>query len=81
MSIPTDISGDVLAKKLTRYGYRITRQKGSHIRLTTKKGGTHHITIPKHNPLKAGTLNGIINDIAGHQKISKKQVMEELFHK
>jgi len=39
MSIPSDISGDELARKLTRYGYRITRQKGSHIRLTRNKGG------------------------------------------
>ena len=37
--------------------------------------------IPKHSPLKVGTLNGIINDIAGHQKKSKKQVIEELLAK
>ncbi len=49
--------------------------------MTTNRGGTHHITIPKHNPLKVGTLNGIINDIASYQKISKKQVMEALFNK
>jgi len=81
MSIPSDMSGAELAKKLTKYGYITTRQKGSHIRLTTNKGGTHHITIPKHSPLKVGTLNGIINDIAGHQKKSKKQVIEELLAK
>ncbi len=81
MSIPNDMTGDELVKRLTRQGYRITRQKGSHLRLTTNRGGTHHITIPKHNPLKVGTLNGIINDIASHQKKSKKQVMEDLFNK
>ena len=79
MSIPKDITGDKLAKLLIYYDYKVTRQKGSHIRLTTTKGGTHHITIPKHNPLKVGTLNGIISDIACHFKLSKKDVLEELF--
>ncbi len=40
------ISGSELAKLLKKYGYEITRQTGSHIRLTTSVKGEHHITIP-----------------------------------
>ncbi|NYE57789.1 putative RNA binding protein YcfA (HicA-like mRNA interferase family) [Carboxydothermus ferrireducens DSM 11255] len=35
----------------------VTRQTGSHIRLTTTLKGEHHVTIPLHDPLKIGTLN------------------------
>ncbi|MBW6463452.1 MAG: type II toxin-antitoxin system HicA family toxin [Firmicutes bacterium] len=79
MSIPKDITGDELIRILAQYGYEITRQKGSHVRLTTKRGGVHHITIPKHNPLKVGTLNSIINDIADHYGLTKKEVIKDLF--
>jgi predicted RNA binding protein YcfA (HicA-like mRNA interferase family) len=36
MKLPRDISGADLAKRLLRLGYTITRQTGSHLRLTTK---------------------------------------------
>ena len=35
MRVPRDISGDQLANALKPLGYQITRQTGSHIRLTT----------------------------------------------
>lgn len=42
-----DISGSALIKKLTKLGYIVNRQKGSHIRLTKQSiKGDHHITIP-----------------------------------
>jgi len=52
MKILRDISGEELAKLLRKYGYRVTRQTGSHIRLTTLQGGEHHITIPRHGALR-----------------------------
>jgi predicted RNA binding protein YcfA (HicA-like mRNA interferase family) len=48
MRLPRDISGVELAKKLEKYGYQITRQTGSHMRLSTMVKGEHHITIPQH---------------------------------
>ena len=30
-------------------GYEVTRQTGSHLRLTTEVNGEHHITIPNHD--------------------------------
>jgi len=52
--LPRDISGLDLSRKLERLGYTVTRQTGSHIRLTTEQSGEHHITIPAHDPLKPG---------------------------
>ena len=79
MRVPRDISGHDLAKVLTAYGYVITRQIGSHMRLTTQQAGEHHITIPAHNPLRIGTLNAIVSDVAAHFQITKGQLLQELF--
>ena len=35
MRLPRDVSGDDLAEALADLGYRVTRQTGSHLRLTT----------------------------------------------
>lgn len=78
--IPRDISAAKLIKILKNlYSYEITRQTGSHIRLTTRINGEHHLTIPNHNPIKLGTLSSILNDIADHLNKSKEQLIEELF--
>lgn len=37
MKLPRNLSGAELAKALSRVGARITRQTGSHIRLTTSQ--------------------------------------------
>ena len=81
MKLPGDIGGAELAKLLELYGYRITRQIGSHIRLTTILKGEHHITIPIHKPLKIGTLSKILGDISLHLEISKEKISEEIFEK
>ncbi len=52
MRIPRDISGEELIKLLGKYHYSITKQSGSHIRITTKIEGEHHITIHNHSPKK-----------------------------
>jgi predicted RNA binding protein YcfA (HicA-like mRNA interferase family) len=77
--IPRDITGYELIKIIEKFGYQITRQTGSHIRLTTSENGIHHITVPNHNPLKIGTLSSILSDIAEHFQISKKELLEKLF--
>ena len=55
MKIPRDVSGVQLAIALRVYGYRVTRQTGSHIRLTTTERGEHHVTVPAHAVLRVGT--------------------------
>jgi len=56
MRLPRDIGANKLVRVLMAYGYEVSRQTGSHIRLS-KIEGTHHITVPNHNPIKLGTLN------------------------
>ena len=78
MKIPRDISAAQLVKALRGLEYVITRQTGSHIRLTTMQHGEHHETIPNRNPIKIGTLNGILKSIAEHHKISIEQLLGHL---
>lgn len=79
MRLPRDLGGFDLAKKLERYGYRITRQTGSHLRLTTQAKGEHHITIPHHTDLRVGTLSAILTDIADHLGIDRDRIIQDLF--
>jgi predicted RNA binding protein YcfA (HicA-like mRNA interferase family) len=80
MKLPRDMGGEDLAAVLGRYGYKITRQTGSHMRLTsTSKGFEHHITIPRHKPLRVGTLSSIVNEIAAYLEIERQKLIEELF--
>ena len=79
MRLPRNISGDELAGLLAKFGYKPTRQTGSHLRLTTNRNGEHHLTIPRHSTLKTGTLNGILIDVAAYFKISKESLVKELF--
>ncbi len=79
MKLPRNLSGYALAQTLKVYGYSITRQTGSHIRLTTLEGGEHHITIPQHNPLRVGTLSAILADVATHFDLTSEEVRERLF--
>ena len=78
MKLPRDISGLSLAKELKALGYEITRQSGSHIRLTIAVNGEHHITIPAHDPLKIGTLASILADIARHHELSRDELLRNL---
>ena len=80
MKIPRDLTGKDLIKKLKKFDYVITRQSGSHIRLSTLIDGEHHITIPNHDPLKIGTLSSILNDVASHLKIGKEELLQKLFN-
>ena len=78
MKTPRDLNGEDLAKLLRRFDYEVTRQAGSHMRLTTMRNGEHHITIPRHRPLKVGTLNAILRDIAQHFDMSRDELLRAL---
>jgi len=79
MKIPRDISSDNIIQLLKKYDYKITRQTGSHIRLTSNlKGKEHNITIPRHKDLKVGTINSILNDISKYLEINKEILIKKL---
>ena len=72
--------GPDLAKRLSAFEYVVTRQTGSHMRLTTQRNGEHHVTITHlHKPLRVGTLNGILSDVAAHLGMPKAAVGEMIF--
>jgi predicted RNA binding protein YcfA (HicA-like mRNA interferase family) len=78
MKIPRDLTAYDLIKFLKPLGYEIIRQKGSHIRIMTQQNGEHQETIPNHKPIKIGTLNSILGNIADHFDITKEELMERI---
>lgn len=79
MKLPRDLTGAELAKALGKVGYRVTRQTGSHLRLTADAPTQHHVTIPAHDPLKLGTLAAILGQVAEHLKMDRDTLMQRLF--
>jgi predicted RNA binding protein YcfA (HicA-like mRNA interferase family) len=79
MKMPRDIGAAELIRYLKPYGYTVTRQTGSHIRLTTEQKNQHHITIPNHQPIKIGTLSAILSDVAAHFNKTKEELLKEIF--
>ena len=78
MKLPRDLTGILLAKRLTVLGYQITRQTGGYMRTTLEKG-ERHITIPAHNPLKTSMLSAILNDVAQHFNLTRDDLLSRLF--
>lgn len=78
MKLPRDVSGRQLTKALRKLGYVETRQKGSHIRITTERDGEHHEVVPDHHPVKCGTLNGILKSIALHHRLTLEELLKLL---
>jgi predicted RNA binding protein YcfA (HicA-like mRNA interferase family) len=77
--LPRNVSGKDLVKALRTLGYEVVGQNGSHIKVTTERNGQHHVAIPNHNPIKIGTLNGILQEVAKHFGLTKEEVARELF--
>ena len=78
MRLPRGVSADRLIRVLEILGYRIVRQKGSHVRLRHDGPPSHVITVPKHNPLKTGTLHGILAEVAQVRSISVSSLAKKL---
>jgi len=77
--IPRDVNGQLLAERLRRYGYVLTRQTGSHMRLSRSSDGQQqHLTIPAHKPLRVGTLRQILKDVASQLGCSMEEVIGSL---
>jgi predicted RNA binding protein YcfA (HicA-like mRNA interferase family) len=80
LKFPRDLSGDQLTKLLRRYGYEVTRQTGSHMRVTSNlKGTEHHVTIPAHKELRVGTLAEILGDVARYLDMDRDELAKNLF--
>jgi predicted RNA binding protein YcfA (HicA-like mRNA interferase family) len=81
MKLPRDVSGAQLVKALAKLGYRVTRQAGSHVRLTCDQPTQHHLTVPNHDELRIGTLAAILGDVGAHHGLSRDALIEKLFNR
>ena len=79
MKLPRDLSGRQLARALRTFGYEVTREAGSHMRLTTIVRGEHHLTVPDHQSLRVGTLAAILAEVATHHGLERDAVVQQLF--
>ncbi len=79
MRVPRDLDGAELIGRLRTLGYEPTRQSGSHVRLTRRSDeGDHHVTVPLHSPLRVGTLNAILSDVAARLGVGKDEVIRRV---
>lgn len=79
MRIPRDVIGQLLAERLRRHGYVLTRQTRSHMRLSRSfDGQQQHLTIPAHEPLRVGTLRQILKDVASQLGCSIEELIGSL---
>ena len=81
MKLPRDLYGAELVKRLERVGYQVHHQTGSHIIVRTEENGENTQSIPNHKPLKVGTLNGILSDVAEHLGMNKQALVDRLLAK
>ncbi len=78
MKLPRGVSADRVIRALERLGYRVIRQKGSHVRLRYAGPPVHMITVPLHASLKTGTLHSILTEAAQIRSIAIEALVEML---
>jgi predicted RNA binding protein YcfA (HicA-like mRNA interferase family) len=78
MKLPRGVSGDSVIRALERLGYAVIRQKGSHVRLRHPGPPVHAITVAVHNPLKTGSLHGILSEVAQMRSITVESIIDLL---
>ena len=79
MKVPRDLSGEQLIKVLCRdWSYRQLHQEGSHVILQTETPGHQRLSVPNHNPLRVGTLNGIVRAVSIHKGTERQQLLDAL---
>jgi predicted RNA binding protein YcfA (HicA-like mRNA interferase family) len=78
MKLPRDLDGLRPVKALGDLGYKVTRQTGSNIRVTTQQDGENHEVLPHHNPIKTGTHSSILKRIAAHHGLSVEELLKLL---
>ena len=79
MKLARNVDGIDLANHLVRrWGYTFVKQTGSHMKLKTEYPTGHTATIPAHKPIKTGTLNNILKDIADHKQVTRDDILLDL---
>jgi predicted RNA binding protein YcfA (HicA-like mRNA interferase family) len=78
VKLPGNVSASRLIRVLEHLGYQVIRQRGSHIRLRHDGPPQHSVSVPDHNPLKKGTLHGILSEVARARSMQVEDLIEQL---
>lgn len=79
MKLPRDLYGRQLAYVLcTQWAYVKVNQVGSHIILQTETPRHHRLSVPDHKPLRLGTLNAILREVANAKGVTREQILATL---
>ena len=79
MKLPRDLSGhDLAAAFCRRWGYVKVNHVGGHIVLQTDQPSPHRVAVPTHKALRAGTLNGILREVANHKRVDRQAILDSL---
>lgn len=73
------VSGKDLLRVLTKLGYQLIRQKGSHARLRCiTPAGEHTITVPMHDEIAPGTLSDVLSKVSLWKGLPKDELIRLL---
>lgn len=79
MKLPRDVYGRDLVAVLCRdWGYLKVNQVGSHIILQTDTPGHHRVSVPDHKPLRLGTFNAILREVATAKQTTREAIIATL---
>jgi predicted RNA binding protein YcfA (HicA-like mRNA interferase family) len=79
VKLPRELYGRDLARVLcARWAYRQINQVGSHIILQTETPQHHRLSVPDHKPLRIGTLNAILRQVAAAKGVAREDILATL---
>lgn len=79
MKLPRDLDADDLVKVLCRdWSYSTVHQVGSHVVLQTEVPTHQRMAIPRHAPIRVGTLAAIVRSVALHKGVSKDRIVQSI---
>ena len=61
-----------------QWGYSKVNQVGSHIILQTETPEHHRVSVPDHKPLRLGTFNAILREIAAAKCTTREAILATL---
>ncbi len=77
--LPRDVYGVRLARVLcSHFGYEQRNQIGSHIILDQIAGGSGHLAIPAHKPLRVGMLAALLSDFEQQTGRTREEVLRRI---
>jgi predicted RNA binding protein YcfA (HicA-like mRNA interferase family) len=79
VKLPRELYDRDLARVLcNRWAYRQVNQVGSHIVLQTETPQHHRLSVPDHKPLRIGTLNAILRQVAAAKGVAREDLLATL---